>query len=71
MGSYISYYLNTSSMQLLEDYMKTYNSISYAQYTDMCKYYDNANANANADANADANANANANADANDSNYYK
>ena len=69
MGSYISYYLNTSSMQLLEDYMKTYNSISYAQYTDMCKYYDNANANANADANADANANANA--DANDSNYYK
>ena len=39
MGSIISYYSKSSSAQLLEDYMNTYNSFSYSQYKNLY-YYD-------------------------------
>ena len=40
MGSVISYYMKSITLQTLEDYMHTYNSQSYAQYKDLY-YYDN------------------------------
>jgi len=35
MGSIISYYLKSSAMQDLEDYIDRYNSNIYAQYNDL------------------------------------
>ena len=50
MGSVISYIMKSSALQLLEDYMNTYNSVCYAQYKDLY-YYDNNSDNNNSDNN--------------------
>jgi len=73
MGSVISYYMKSITLQTLEDYMHTYNSQCYAQYKDLY-YYDNNFTDADANACTNANACACANADAcadDDGNHYK